>query len=92
MNAEEIVWLGLVVFFGAAACAQANDPLSNWATVVGWDYQVDANIVYKKASGIDYRLDVIYARDKSKARPTLIYLHGGGWRRRPYSLFWLGRV
>jgi acetyl esterase/lipase len=59
--------------------AQVSDPLAKWAAVAGWDYQVDANIVYKKASGIDQKLDVIHAKDKSKARPTLIYIHGGGW-------------
>jgi acetyl esterase/lipase len=73
------LWLSLIVLLGSSASAQTSDPVTNWATVVGYDYQVDANIVYKKASGFDQKLDVIYARDKSKARPTLIYIHGGGW-------------
>jgi acetyl esterase/lipase len=72
-------WATLVISLSTSAWAQVSDPLAKWAAVVGWDYQVDANIVYKKASGIDQKLDVIHAKDKSKARPTLIYIHGGGW-------------
>jgi len=52
---------------------------ANWTTLVGYDYEVEANIVYKKANGIDIKLDVIAALDKAKPRPTLIYIHGGGW-------------
>jgi acetyl esterase/lipase len=76
---KTLIWIGLLAGLCSAASAQVKDPIANWTTLVGWDYAVDANIVYKKASGVDQKLDVIYALDKSHPRPTLIYIHGGGW-------------
>jgi acetyl esterase/lipase len=76
---KKLIWIGLFAVLCSSAFAQVKDPGANWITLVGWDYQVDANIVYKKASGFDQKLDVIYAKDKSQPRPTLIYIHGGGW-------------
>jgi acetyl esterase/lipase len=72
-------WAILVITLSASARAQVGGSLAKWAAVAGWNYRVDADIVYKKASGIDQKLDVIYAKDKAKPRPTLIYIHGGGW-------------
>ena len=76
---KKLIWLGWFAVLCSSAFAQVKDPVANWTALAGWDYQVDANIVYKKASGFDQKLDVIYARDKSQPRPTLIYIHGGGW-------------
>jgi acetyl esterase/lipase len=76
---KKLIWIGLFAVLCSSAFAQMKDPVANWTTLAGWDYQVDANIVYKKASGFDQKLDVISAIDKTKPRPTLIYIHGGGW-------------
>jgi acetyl esterase/lipase len=76
---KRLIWLGLFAISCSSAFAQVKDPVATWATLVGWDYQVDANIVYKKANGFDCKLDVISALDKTKPKATLIYIHGGGW-------------
>ncbi len=59
--------------------AQQLDPITRWATDVVTNYRIDSNIVYKKANGYECKLEVIYARDASTTRPTLIHIHGGGW-------------
>ena len=76
---KKLIWLGLFAILCSSAFAQVKGPDANWATLVSRDYGVDANIVYKRASGFDCKLDVISAPDKTKPRPTLIYIHGGGW-------------
>ncbi len=42
-------------------------------------YRVSPNITYKTASNAEQRVDVYANRDTSVARPTIIYIHGGGW-------------
>ena len=50
-----------------------------WATASAYEAQIFPNIVYAVAGGHELKLDVITARTKTVARPTLIYIHGGGW-------------
>jgi acetyl esterase/lipase len=42
-------------------------------------YRIVSNITYLTANNWDAKLDVIVPRDVTKANPTLIYIHGGGW-------------
>ena len=51
----------------------------DFAAWVGSEYQVSPNVTYKVASNADQKLDVYHKRDKSAPRPTVIYIHGGGW-------------
>ena len=62
----------------AAAPAFAGDS-GSFAAWVGNDYRVSPNITYKVASNAEQKLDVYHRRDKSSPRPTVIYIHGGGW-------------
>jgi acetyl esterase/lipase len=59
--------------------AQNLDPVSKWATIAAYEYHFFPNLVYKKANNMDLKLDVITAGPAKQARPTLIYIHGGGW-------------
>lgn len=43
------------------------------------EYRVSPNITYKVASNAEQKLDVYWRRGKSEPRPTVIYIHGGGW-------------
>ncbi len=52
---------------------------ADFAAMVASKYSVNANITYKVASNADQKLDVYFNRDKSTARPTVIFIHGGGW-------------
>jgi acetyl esterase/lipase len=50
-----------------------------WATASAYEARVYPNIVYGVAAGHDLKLDVITAGPDRQMRPTLIYIHGGGW-------------
>ncbi len=58
--------------------AQADD-IAEWTASLGNDYQVRPNIVYSTANGYENKLDLYLPRGESGPRPTLIYIHGGGW-------------
>ena len=63
-----------------AASVVSAQGLDEWAALAGDDYRVTPDIVYSTASGYDNRLDVYSLRDESAGpRPTVIYIHGGGW-------------
>ena len=50
-----------------------------WALRIGARYNVSANIVYKQAGGFDLRLDVYRTWTVERPKPTLMFMHGGGW-------------
>ncbi len=52
---------------------------AGFAAWVGNEYRVSPNITYKVASNAPQKLDVYHRRDTSSPRPTVIYIHGGGW-------------
>jgi len=61
------------------ARAQQLDPAARWATIAAYEYKEFSNMVYKKANNVDLKLDVVMTGPKDQARPTLLYIHGGGW-------------
>ncbi|MHB8655639.1 MAG: alpha/beta hydrolase fold domain-containing protein [Terriglobia bacterium] len=67
----------------AALCspvwAQTQEPVIAWAALAALEYRVVPNIVYQRAGGFEDKLDVIAADDTTTPRPTVIYIHGGGW-------------
>ncbi len=82
--------IALLLSLGVPATyAQDLDPSTRWATIAAYEYQVFSNIVYKKANNVDLKLDVITAGPKTQVRPTLIYIHGGGWVGLTKDDFWL---
>jgi acetyl esterase/lipase len=59
--------------------SQQLDPASRWATIAAYESEVFPNIVYGVVEGHELKLDVTTAGPRSQVRPTLIYIHGGGW-------------
>lgn len=43
-------------------------------------YRFVEGIPYLTASGTDLKLDVYTPQDRLGPHPTVIYIHGGGWR------------
>lgn len=41
--------------------------------------KVEKDLVYKQVDSISLKLDVYKPKDLSKARPALVFIHGGGW-------------
>jgi len=57
---------------------QESQSVLDWARI-SFDYRVFPNLAHKRANGQDIELDVYAAADTRQARPTLIFIHGGGW-------------
>jgi acetyl esterase/lipase len=73
-----LVFICLLVV-GSPVWGQTEESLANWAARAGWNLRVTPNIVYKRANNYDCKLDVLAQGDPKTPRPTLIYIHGGGW-------------
>ncbi|MBY0509821.1 MAG: alpha/beta hydrolase [Rhodospirillaceae bacterium] len=58
--------------------AHAQTPDVKWAIQMEERYVISPDIAYTKSGGVESKLDV-YARNDGKPRPTLLYIHGGGW-------------
>ncbi len=68
-----------ILVAGAALCyGQLTGPAS-WSVQAGSDYRVVPNITYLVANGYEAKLDVYSRKDTETLRPTLVYIHGGGW-------------
>ncbi|MGE3510917.1 MAG: alpha/beta hydrolase fold domain-containing protein, partial [Vicinamibacterales bacterium] len=70
------------VLLTAAVSAPAHAQLSQtaqWAVKAANQYQVQANLTYLTASGVDLKLDLYRRRDATTPQPTLVFYHGGGW-------------
>ena len=50
-----------------------------WAATVQNDFQVTPDITYRRANGVDLKVDVYQPRNMEGPVPTFIYYHGGGW-------------
>ncbi len=50
-----------------------------FAAMLASQYRVSPNITYKTASNAGQKLDVYWHRDTAAPRPTVVYIHGGGW-------------
>jgi acetyl esterase/lipase len=78
MNRRRILWVA-VALAGLAGTVQAEDAF-RWTIEAAQRYRTLADLTYLVADGYESKLDVIAPRDTSQPLPTLIYIHGGGWR------------
>lgn len=71
----------LALLAAAVASAQPSSSRPEWDAHFAGDYMVIPNITYLTANNHQDRLDVYKPRNASASapRPTLIYIHGGGW-------------
>lgn len=69
--------LGLFVVLAGVTAAQSGD--AGWAATVQSQYRVVPNITYQTASNFETKLAVYAPRNVEGPRPTLVYIHGGGW-------------
>ena len=74
---------------GSETADERPDAVLEWATMAAHEFRrfpdherarlSGPDIVYSRVNNIDLRLDVITAGPVTESRPTLIYIHGGGW-------------
>jgi len=66
------------LLLAAPLAAQVRDRVHDAAAIAA-DYVVVPNITYMRADGYESKLDVHRPRDMAAPRPTVIFIHGGGW-------------
>lgn len=81
----------LLIIFAVSVCPAQRSDAADWTAAMFVDYGfIEPNITYAKAGGVDLKLDLYRPKSKnSKKLPTLVWIHGGGWRggsKESYSL------
>ena len=61
-----------------SAVAQLSDTAS-WSATVQNEFRVISDITYRRANGVELKVDVYQSRNADGPAPTFIYYHGGGW-------------
>ncbi len=79
----------LLIFAIFAIAAPAQESAADFAATLSSRYAITQDIVYSTADGYENRLDVFRRRDDDSPRPTVVYIHGGGWTggRKETSIF-----
>ncbi|MEM1244868.1 MAG: alpha/beta hydrolase [Acidobacteriota bacterium] len=75
------LWRSLVValsFFVATSPIAAQDATDSVVEIMH-SFGVVPDVTYLRADGYESKLDVYVPRDRSTRRPTVVYIHGGGW-------------
>jgi acetyl esterase/lipase len=68
----------LLTSLPATVAVAQESPLA-WAVRFENEYRIVPNVTYLTASNYDAKLDLYVTRTPDKPRPTLIWIHGGGW-------------
>lgn len=71
--------LGIILVVAAAGTDAQQPERAAWTEDASTTYGIGANIQYGVFGGVPVRLDVWRNRQSKVAKPTLIYIHGGGW-------------
>lgn len=69
----------------------SQDSARDWASLVGQQFTVRRDVVYRSTPQGDLKLDFYMPYDK-KPGPTMLYIHGGGWQtgsKEQYVLWYL---
>ncbi len=67
-----------IVLAASAIFAKAQTP-ENWVDYVGSEYETIPNITYQTANDSEIKLDLYLPRNRQKSKPTILFIHGGGW-------------
>jgi len=82
---HRLVLLCALLTFAADTLAQTALPVDQPATAAEWsdllsiNYDVMADITYRRANNPDLKLDLYLPHVRSKPVPVVIIIHGGGW-------------
>ncbi|MDP6535046.1 MAG: alpha/beta hydrolase [Gammaproteobacteria bacterium] len=68
----------ICAFYLVPASAQLSDTAS-WTATVQNEFRVIPDITYRRANGVELKIDVYQSRNSDGPAPTFIYYHGGGW-------------
>ena len=68
----------MILIFAAFVSVKAQTP-ENWVDYVGNEYETIPNITYQTANDTELKLDLYMPRNRQQAKPTVLFIHGGGW-------------
>lgn len=84
-----VILLSCLVAAARILPAQDLDPATAWATIAAYTFRIfplpdrslfaTPGVVYYRASGVDLKVGVITPGSEKVVRPTVIFIHGGGW-------------
>ena len=70
----------LAIFIGSSPSVYAQlSEIERWIAPLSNEYRIEANVTYHVVNNYEVKLDVVVPRDATTLRPTVIYIHGGGW-------------
>ena len=70
----------MLIAIALLLAAPATDaPPDSWSLHAASEVAVESNVVYRRASGADLKLDVYTPYPASGRKPTVVAFHGGGW-------------
>lgn len=69
----------LLLTWIAAANSYAQQTPAAWTAHLEDGYRVVPNVTYLTASNYEAKLDLYLARSADTPRPTILFIHGGGW-------------
>jgi acetyl esterase/lipase len=89
MAVKRIMWILIWTASAHGLFAQSLDPATAWATTASYNIRVfpdpgqqlleQSGFVYYRATNIDLRASVITPGPETIVRPTVLFIHGGGW-------------
>lgn len=71
--------MAMMLVTGTAAGSQAQQTPATWTAGLEDGHRVVPNVTYLTASNYEARLDLYLARSNDRPRPTIVFIHGGGW-------------
>src|SRR5438874_2641022 len=73
--------LRLLLFLaGSLSIASAQDSVMASTARLEQNFRIVSNVTYFTASNYESKLDLYVTRTPEKPLPTMIWIHGGGWR------------
>lgn len=72
-------WLAGLLVLASAGAGYAQETPAAWTSALEDGYRVVPNVTYLTASGYEAKLDLYVGRASDQPRPTVIFIHGGGW-------------
>ncbi len=70
--------LVIAIFFAGVNFTAAQTP-ETWVDYVGNEYETIPNVTYQTSNNTELKLDLYLPRNRQTAKPTVMFIHGGGW-------------
>lgn len=73
------VMMAMLLMTWSATGSHAQQTVDAWTAGIEDGYRIVPNVTYLTASNWEAKLDLYVARSPDEPRPTILFIHGGGW-------------